>query len=142
MDKFKIFLSGGMSDLTNKQRWAWRKEVERELGDFRWGTEVEPVFFNPCLYYDVDDDYYKTEKEHFEFDIYNLRKSDLVIVNFNAPGSIGTAMELMLAKELGIPVIGLNENKRELHPWLVECCNRICDDMDELIDHVGSCYLN
>lgn len=36
MDKFKILLSGGRIGIANKQRWAWRKEVERELGDFRW----------------------------------------------------------------------------------------------------------
>lgn len=142
MEVCKIFLSGGMSGLTQKQQWAWRKEVEKELTEFRYGTRVKPEFFNPCLYYNVDEDYHKTENEHFEFDTYNLRKSDLVIVNFNAPNSIGSAMELMLAKELHIPIIGLNENKRKLHPWLEVCCNRICDDMEELVDHVAACYLN
>ena len=142
MEKFKIFLSGAMSGLSHEQQWAWRKEVDNKLSNFRYGWYREPEFFNPCMYYDIYDKYHKTEKEHFEFDTYNLRKSDLVIVNFNEPKSIGTAMELMLAKELHIPVIGLNEDGKELHPWLVECCNRICDDMDELVDHVAACYLN
>ena len=50
-------------------------------------------------------------------------------------------MELAVAKEYKKPIIGLNENGYELHPWLIECCTRICDTMDELIEHVINFYL-
>jgi hypothetical protein len=76
-----------------------------------------------------------------EFDLYNLRKSNLVVVNFNAPQSIGTAMELMVAKENKIPVIGLNKDETKLHPWLIECCTRICDSFREIVNHVVNFYL-
>ena len=76
-----------------------------------------------------------------EYDLNALRKSDLVVVNFNAPNSLGTAMELILAKELHIPVIGLLKDNIALHPWLIECTTRMCDNMRELVDHVVNFYL-
>ena len=62
-------------------------------------------------------------------------------MNFNAPNSIGTAMELMLAKEYHIPVIAFGTNNKKIHPWLIECCTRVCDTMREAVDHVADFYL-
>ena len=77
-----------------------------------------------------------------EFDLYNLRKSDIIIVNFNSPNSIGTAMELMLARELRKPVIGLNNDSINLHPWIAECVTRECSTFEELVEHIVEFYLN
>jgi len=77
-----------------------------------------------------------------EFDLYNLRCSDLVIVNFNSPNSIGTAMELMLAKELKIPIIGINEENKQLHPWLIECVVKMFKKLEDAWMYVSNFYLN
>jgi nucleoside 2-deoxyribosyltransferase len=77
-----------------------------------------------------------------EFDLNALRHSDLVIVNFNDPKSLGTCAELAIAKELHIPVIGINKDKYDLHPWLVEFTTRMCDDIREAVSHVVDFYLN
>lgn len=62
-------------------------------------------------------------------------------MNFNAY-STGTSKELAVANEYRKHVIGLNENGLELHPWDVNDCIRIFDNMDELLDHVKKFYLN
>lgn len=143
MDRYKIYLCGGMSNLSQAEQSKWRWDVIKgiEDGDKRYGYKYELDFFNPIVYYNLEEDNHKSEREPFEFDLYNLRNSDVVIVNFNSPQSIGTAMELAVAKEYKKPIIGLNENSYELHPWLIECCTRICDTMDELIEHVINFYL-
>ena len=84
---------------------------------------------------------YESEKEVRDFDLNILRNSNLLIVNFNKPDSIGTAQELAIAHELHIPVLGLNENRCELHPWLRECCDRIFDSMYELIEYTRFYYI-
>lgn len=142
METVKIYLCGGMSDLSLDEQLKWRRNIQNAIkfGDF--DLSKKPIFFNPPDYYSPSTDNHKSEREAMEYDLNNLRKSDLVIVNFNIPKSIGSAMELMLAKELHIPVVGLNKNNYKLHPWLTECCIRICDTMDELINHVQSHYLN
>ena len=76
------------------------------------------------------------------FDLNALRKSNLIVVNFNNPNSIGTAMEMMLAYEMRIPILGLNKDKLKLHPWLECCCDRIFDNMKDLVRYVVEFYLN
>lgn len=144
MQSKRIYLAGGMSNLSQEEQGNWRYEVSKRIedGNSYYGYEYEPDVFNPIVYYNMFEEVHKSDKEHFEFDLHNLRNSDLVIVNFNEPKSIGTAMELAVAHENRIPVVGLNEDGKELHPWLKESVLRMCDNMDELIEHIALYYLS
>lgn len=137
MNKKIIYLSGGISGLSYEQQTSWRRYLKEYIYDL--GDEVE--CFDPTESFNEYKCIFNCEVEGMEYDLAVLRKSDLVVVNFNNPKSIGTAMELMLAKELKIPVIGIVEKHCELHPWLVECCLRIFDidmydNVNELWDSV------
>lgn len=141
MSEVNVYLSGGMSGLSLDEQTKWRKAIRDEiLYNCEW--EKKPVFFDPTQHYSVFEEEHKSEREAMEYDLYKLRNSDLVIVNFNSPKSIGTSMELMLAKEYHIPVIGLNKDGLDVHPWLIECTTRMCNDIREVVDHVVSFYLN
>lgn len=138
-----IYLSGGMGNLPFEEQVGWRNEFTNRLLKRveEKGNVFKPLFFNPPYYYSTLTKNHKSEREAMEYDLCRLRESDVVVVNFNQPNSLGTAMELILAKELHIPVIGLNANHYQLHPWLQECCTRLCDTMDEMIAHVHEYYL-
>lgn len=136
-----IYLAGAMSGVSLIERWNWRKDVEDKTLEYLDDECKKPYFFYPCSYYDPDENEHKTEREAYEFDMYNLKRSDVVVANLNRQDSIGTIMEIAVAKDNGIPVIGLNESGKELHPWIIECCNRICDDIDEVARHVACFYL-
>ena len=147
IDSVKIYLSGAMGGLSVPEQKYWRNQVKTAIMsqlDIS-GTMKMPVFHSPPDYYpyvkDINYSERKSEREVMEFDLYQVRHSDLIIVNFDHPNSIGTAMELMLAKEYHIPVVGLNAEGHELHSWLSECCIRICDSMNELVTHVVDFYL-
>ena len=75
-------------------------------------------------------------------DLSKLRKSDLVIVNFNDPKSLGTCAELAIAYNMKIPIVGINENNQELHPWLNEFTMRMCSDIREAVDYTVEFFLN
>lgn len=141
MENYHIYLSGGMTGISFEEQTKWRNRFKEAIkfGDYEINKNV--YCFSPPDYYNFDEKQHKSEREIFEFDLNVLRKSDLVVVNFNAPQSIGTAMELMLANELHIPVIGLIKDDAELHPWLRCCCVRICDNFRELVEHVVEFYL-
>lgn len=140
MGEVKFYMAGGMGGLTIIQQMEWRNYIEDRIKhDNRYDKPV--YFFQPPYYYQPNGEYHKSEKEAREFDLNRLRHSDIVIVNFNVPNSIGTAQELAVAYEHRIPVIGLNEDKNELHPWLYECCTRICETREELIEHICNFYL-
>lgn len=142
MDRYNIYLSGGMSGLTEEEQTVWREKIRNAVVFEDYKYEKKPYFFDPTQHYSIFKSEHKSEREAMEYDLYKLRNSDLVIVNFNAPNSIGTTMELALAKEHRIPVIGINTDGKELHPWLVECCTRMCDSLREAVDHVINYYLD
>lgn len=143
MRKIKIYLSGAMGGLSVEEQMIWRTKIRNMIRNDGFGNRV--IFHSPPEYFPwtekIEDSERKSEKEVMEYDLYQVRTSDLIIVNFNKPDSIGTAMELMLAKELHIPIIGLNEDNLPLHSWLVECCNRMCSTKKELVDYVERFYL-
>ena len=129
-----------MSDISFEEQVEWR---DKFIIDSGWGDDNSDIsVFSPPDYYNKKKKKYKTQREVMDFDLYNLRKSDIVVVNFNVPKSIGTAMELILAKELHIPIIGINEDKKKLHPWLVECVSRMCDSIGEAIEYIHGFYLS
>lgn len=142
METVKIYLSGGMGNLSFEEQYKWRKQIidAVKFGDYH--CEKKANFFNPVDYYNFTEVRYRSEREVMEFDLNALRHSDLVIVNFNDPKSLGTCAELAIAYEMKIPIIGINKNKTELHPWLTEFTTRMCDDIREAVEHVVDFYLN
>lgn len=142
METVKIYLSGGMGNLSFEEQSKWRNQVINAIKFNGYDYEKKPIFFNPVDHYNFTDVRYRTEREVMEYDLNALRHSDLVIVNFNDPKSIGTAMELMLAKERNTPIIGFGVNSQTIHPWLLESCTRICDNLREVVEYVVEFYLN
>lgn len=136
MKQYNIYLAGGMSNLSYEEQMKWRLHIEYSLSDY---SNVRCI--SPPEYYSFEYKSHKHEREVFEFDLNLVRNSNLIIVNFNKPDSIGTAMEIAVAREHRIPIIGLCEDSVKIHPWLIECCTRMCNTMDELVEHIIGYYL-
>lgn len=141
METCRIYLSGGMGNLTFEEQSKWRNQIINAIKFEDYDYSKKPVFFNPVNYYNFEEKYHKSEREVVEFDLNGLRNSDLVIVNFNDPSSLGTCAELAIAYERKIPVIGINKDKIELHPWLTEFTTRMCDDLREAVDYTVNFFL-
>ena len=142
METCRVYLSGGMGSLSFEEQSKWRKQVINAIlfGDYHY--EKKPIFFNPVDYYNFTEVRYKSEKEVMNFDLNALRHSDLIVVNFNDPSSLGTCAELAIGYELKIPIIGINKDGQKLHPWLECFCDRMCDDIREAVSHIVDFYLN
>lgn len=141
METIKIYLSGGMGNLSLEEQSRWRQQVIDSIR-FNYECEKKAVFFNPVDYYNFEEVRYKTQKEVMNFDLNGLRHSDLVIVNFNDPSSLGTCAELAIAYDMKIPIIGINKDNKELHPWLECFCDRMCYSLKEAVEYVADFYLN
>lgn len=142
MENVKIYLSGGMGNLSFEEQSKWRKQIINAIKFGDYHCEKNPIFFNPVDYYNFEEVRYKSDREVMEFNLNALRHSNLVVVNFNDPKSLGTCAELAIAYEMKIPIIGINKNEYDLHPWLVEFTVRICDNIREAVEHVVEFYLN
>ena len=135
---FKIYLAGAMSHLTKEQRNAWRVKIVKEF--FYYNEKIKVI--NPCKYYDMDMDANSyTEKEVKKFDLYQVRTSNIIIVNITHPNSIGTAMELQVASDLHIPIIAFGTPSVPTHPWILETIDKFCADIEDVINYVTQYYL-
>ena len=65
----------------------------------------------------------------------------MVIANFNDMYSLGSMAELAIAHERRIPVIGLDIDNQDLHSWQVCMCERIFNNIDEMLDYIQDFYL-
>ncbi len=143
MKEFNIFLSGAITCF-GKTSFNYGNEWREELKDRleKMDSKYKVSVTNPNDYYNFLSVEYDSELEVQKFDLDKVKNSDLVIVNFNVRTSIGTSKEIAIANEYNIPVIGLNENDLELHPWDINDCRRIFTDKEKLIDYVHKFYLN
>lgn len=140
-----FYLCGGMGKF-GKERFdesnEWRVDIKNQVEQI---SEGKVKCCNPNQHFNfLDDITDKSTREIMEYDLYRVRHSNAIIVNFNDPNSIGSACEMAIAYELKIPIIGLCENREEklLHPWLREFCNRIFTDREELVLYLVQHYMN
>ena len=145
-DKLKVFLSGGMSNISEEDSKKWRNLFEKK----RFRNVISRIYYsdyyiflNPTKLYKPTEPYNQTyEKEAMEYDLYWVKHSDLIVVNFNSLSSIGTAQEIMLAYTLNKPIIGMIEEDKydQLHPWYKEECIKIfkykSDKLEDIINEI------
>lgn len=145
MRDFQIYLSGGMGKFGKEnfeESDKWRRYCKRALENCE--CEIYRVnVINPNDYFSFRDEtpQYETQSEVMRLDLHKLRNADLVIANFNDMYSIGSVAEIAIAYDRGIPVIGLDIDNQELHPWEVCMCERIFDDIDKMLDYIQDFYL-
>lgn len=144
MKDYHIYTAGGMGKFgKNEFNKAnnWRVFCKNTLENCDCDYKVKVC--NPNDYFNFVDDEpkYSSQKEVMLFDLHKVRTSDLLIVNFNDMGSLGTMCEVAIAYENKIPVIGLDTDRQLLHPWQIEMCNRIFTDINEMLDYIEDFYL-
>ena len=77
-----------MTGLTRDEMTEWRNEI-KECAKF-----YDMKVYSPTDFFMGDYKFANEDKESFVYDTSLLRKSDVLIVNMNAPNSIGTAQEV------------------------------------------------
>ena len=141
MENVRIYLSVAMGSLSFEEQSKWRQQIIDAI-TYNYDCEKKPVFFNPVNYYNFEEVRYKSQREVMNFDLNGLRHSDLVVVNFNDPSSLGTCAELAIAYDMKIPIIGINKDGNVLHPWLECFCDRMCQSIKEAVEYIVQFYLN
>lgn len=144
MKDFTIYLSGGMMSFGSdkfEESNNWREYCKKALECYDCDYKVK--VFNPNIYFSFKPNApkYSSESEVMSFDLYNLRKSDLLIVNYNDKKSLGTMSEVAIAYDRHIPIIALNRDCGQLHPWQECMPERIFNDIDDMVDYIEDFYL-
>ena len=140
MSKHRIYLAGGITGLSLEEHNGWRVKFQELMNDVDIHGKV--LVFNPVNHIEELNPDRMNEQQAMDYDLNMLRKSDLVIVNFNCPSSIGTACELGIAYDKKIPIIGLNEQANEIHPWEANMVDKIFYYWSNMIAYFINHYYN
>ena len=98
-----------MGSVSFEEQSRWRQQIQDAIR-YNYECEKKAIFFNPVQYFNFEEVKHKSEREVMEFDLNGLRSSDLVLVNFNDPSSLGTCAELAIAYEMKLPIVGINKD--------------------------------
>jgi len=131
----KIYLAGKMSGLTIEEMSGWRTKATEMLHNRDDMIRVE----NPCSYYNFQNalDMKASDSEIRNFDLWLVRNCDVILVNLDYKGSIGTAIELFEAHEhCRTPVIAYRTTPDADHPWIECSVTRMCSSLEEAIEYI------
>lgn len=140
MRDFTIYLAGGMSSIPSEE-YTKRRNVITSLLLSRKSDKLSLNIIDPSRYYNYDFKYHETEKEILRWELNKVRNSNLIIVDLTVEKSVGTIVELAIAYENKIPIIGVNADKENIHPWLEEICDRTFSNIIDGVDYVTGYYL-
>lgn len=142
MNTFKLYLAGGMGNLSWEEQTIWRDLFIELINKYSKTYDYKYILdiINPPQFYNFKDNRHDSELEVMKYDLRHVKSSKLIIVNFNDPKSIGTAQELAVAYDKDIPIIGIN-NKEYLHPWLICCCDKMFNNVEECVKFIIDFYL-
>lgn len=140
ISNYTIYLSGGMVGLEEESQTKWRNKVKGRLENCECKYQVTCI--SPVDYYSYNRPYeYDSDREVMEFELHMVRKSDLLMVNFNKPESLGTMAEVAVAYEKRIPIIGINEGGYVLRPWQRDMCDKIFKNINTALNYIENFYL-
>lgn len=125
MNNKTIYLCGPIMGCTDAEANDWRTQV-KDLWD---GRTLDPM----------RRDYRGRELESFEevvkLDKVDVHQSDALIVNFPGP-SVGTAMEVFMAFEMGKLVVVVVHPETKVSPWLRYHSHAITYSFEDAVETV------
>ena len=133
-NKRTIYLSGPIMDEHLGEARAWRETAKKYLKDnFKILDPMRRQFIDR----QVD-----SANEIVEFDLQDVRESDIILVNYNKP-SIGTSMEVFYAAHnLGKFVVAFSPFKfKDCSPWMVKYCTKINKNLEMSCEYINMHFI-
>lgn len=140
----KIYTAGKMSGLSFAEQTDWRTSFEKVL----LSKASRPVcVVIPPMYYNYLSHNHNSEAEVKEWDLNQIRESNIVVVNLQGiESSIGTHFELGFINAINsfggkhIYVVGIGDPEK-LHPWIGLSLFRCEPDVESAADYIANYLL-
>lgn len=134
LTRIQIYLSGAMK---NVEDTGWRERFIAGAYNLL-GISV----FNPACYYNYTDKVGSTVKECMNYFLHRIRSADVVVVNLDhSDESPGTLVELAVAHEHHVPIIGFTTGKG-VYNWALEFCDKVFENntAEDILDYINIYY--
>lgn len=141
MKRVKIYTAGAMKNIIFEEQIKWRIALENCLKAFK-DSRCELVFIHPPYYYNYESHSQINEAEIKEYELNQVRDSDIIVVNLNhINNSVGTHYELSYADAINsfghkhIYVIGIGSTAN-VHPWILSSLFRVEDSVESAANYI------
>ena len=124
-----VYLSGPIMDEVEGTAREWRETAKTLLKDrFRLLDPMRRKFVDR----QVD-----SANEIVEFDLQDVRNSDIILVNYNR-ASIGTSMEVFYAAhDQGKFVVAFSPLEyKDCSPWMARFCTKILPSLEDAVEYI------
>lgn len=140
MKEYKIYTAGKMAGLTYNEMMMWREHIEELVAE---RTSKIIKFIHPPKYFLPGNYTKKFEGKVKEWDINQVKNSDIVIVNLDGVNSsAGTHFELSMVDAINsmtdrhIFVVAVGEEKSGLHPWIEDSIHYRAKSFDDAAEYI------
>lgn len=124
----RVYLCGPINGRSDDDCTVWREYAKERLPackdpmdrDYR-GRELEPGIAAEIVEGDKED----------------ILRCSAMLVYYDAPSS-GTAMEILVAYQYGIPIVLVNKSPKPLSPWILHHVEKIFPTLDEALSFISS----
>ena len=124
----KIYLCGGIKDLSVKEANDWRVKATKILKGFQCLNPMRRNF---------RDDEFQSQNEIVQLDKADIIDCDILLVNATKP-SWGTAMEVLFGFEKHKIIVAFTgEEYKKSSPWLAFHATRVCKNLTEALIYIG-----
>ena len=123
----KIYLCGGIKDLSTAEASEWRQKAIKALPEFHCLNPMRRNF-RDCEF--------QSQNEIVQLDKNDIVDCDILLVNATKP-SWGTAMEVLFGfQKYKIIVAFTGQEYKDISPWLAFHSTRVCMTMDEAVAYI------
>lgn len=130
----QIYLCGGITGLTKDEAENWRNEAKQIIEN---ATNRSLVCFSPTDHYsEFENGKSVNENAAMHYDLYRLKKSDLVLANMDNQNSLGTMAEIAIAYDNNIPIIAYTTKDVFQHPWKLCMIDEWFGSLKDAIEHI------
>lgn len=144
MKHYYIYTAGKMSGLSIQDQVGWRYEADRLFHEACCENyDIRFTCINPPEFYSYRHPFHKTEIEVKMFDLANIKRSDIVLVNLDGiESSIGTIYELATIDEYNrsghkhIYVVAFGTMPKNLHPWITSSIFRHEENLSDAVTYI------